>query len=281
MNNENEAPAEEPFQYWEEDGWRPCNKSGTQRSPNQIRAELQKYIDNSSQTQTAITESMGINNNSFRKFMNPKTYKNQWSATSNGTYWAASKLLEQERNRLKVKVNGKRKGDADNDNTASNKKSKTEIKLEMMTLMNQVAAVQGVNEHVVLDTCIQLVKKVGDSHNILISFHYPTSSHPFSLLKYPSSIGTLQVKAFLAQDGVTKVDFCFILGGVNSNSLNRFLAGKAQDQAENITYRRAYAFFEKKRILEGGAKSKARIKNEMEHASGFALERPRLQRWFF
>jgi hypothetical protein len=177
MNNENEAP-EESFQYWEEDGWRPLNKSGTQRSPNQIRAELQKYIDNSSQTQTAITEGMGINNNSFRKFMNPKTYKNQWSATANGTYWAAAKLLEQERNRPKTKaskVNGKRKGDADNDNTndnnASNKKSKTEIKLEMMTLMYQVVAVEGVNEHVVYDSCIQIVKKVRYSHNILISFN--------------------------------------------------------------------------------------------------------------
>jgi hypothetical protein len=88
-----------------------------------------------------------------------------------------------------------------------------------------------------------------------------------------------QVKAFLAQDGVTKVDLCSILGGVNSNSLNRFLAGKNQDQAENITYRRAYAFLEKKRILEGAPKSKPRLKNEMEHAAGFVLERPRTHYW--
>jgi hypothetical protein len=160
MNNENEAPERYEY-YWEEDGWRPCNKSGTQRSPNQIRAELQKYIDNSSQTQTAIVDGMGINNNSFRKFMNPKTYKNQWSATSNGTYWAAAKLLEGERNKPKTKATGKRNVDkADDNNNASNKKSKKETKVEMLMLMNQVAAVPGVNEQVVYDSCVQVVKKV-------------------------------------------------------------------------------------------------------------------------
>ena len=165
MDNENEAPVEQPYEYWQEDGWRPLNKSGTQRSPNQIRAELQKYIDNSSQTQTAITNHMGINNNSFRKFMNPKTYKDQWSATQNGTYWAAAKLLEQERSKPKPKkaTTGKRKGDDDNHAASSNKKSKAEIKLEMLTLMNQIGAVQGVNEHVVYDSCVQVVKKVRSS----------------------------------------------------------------------------------------------------------------------
>jgi hypothetical protein len=157
-NDENEAP--ERCEYWQEDGWRPCNKSGTQRSPNQIRAELQKYIDNSSQTQTAIIDRMGINNNSFRKFMNPKTYKDQWSATGNGTYWAAAKLLEEQRSRPKTKATGKRKVDDDDSNGASNKKSKKEIKDEMVMLMNQVGAVQGVNEHVVYDSCVQVVKKV-------------------------------------------------------------------------------------------------------------------------
>jgi hypothetical protein len=36
---------------------------------------------------------MGLNYSSFGKFMNPMTYKDQWSATSNGTYWAGAKLL--------------------------------------------------------------------------------------------------------------------------------------------------------------------------------------------
>lgn len=95
---------------WEHDGWRPLEKSGKQKTPNNIRGELQRYIDacragkihfllsviscvlcdlytlilhlqDGSMTQTAIIEKMEVNPYSFRKFMNPKTYKDQWSAT--------------------------------------------------------------------------------------------------------------------------------------------------------------------------------------------------------
>ena len=91
--------AERNEKPWNEFGWVPLMKSGKQKSPNMIRNQLQKYIDeckaNGTHTQTAIVQSMGVNNNSFRRFMNPKTYKNQWSATSNSTYGAAARLLEE------------------------------------------------------------------------------------------------------------------------------------------------------------------------------------------
>ena len=51
----------------------PLTKSGKQKSPNQIRNELQRYIDeckaNGTSNQTRIIEKMGVNSNSFRKFM--------------------------------------------------------------------------------------------------------------------------------------------------------------------------------------------------------------------
>ena len=51
----------------------PLTKSGKQKSPNQIRNELQRYIDecraNGTSNQTRIIEQMGVNSNSFRKFM--------------------------------------------------------------------------------------------------------------------------------------------------------------------------------------------------------------------
>jgi hypothetical protein len=64
-----------------------------------------------------------------------------------------------------VATAGKRKADGENlaANTsaaATSKKTKMEIKLEMMTLMNQIGAVQGVNEYVVYDSCVVVVKKV-------------------------------------------------------------------------------------------------------------------------
>jgi hypothetical protein len=55
--------------------------------------------------------------------------------------------------------------------------------------------------------------------------------------------------------------------------------GKNQDQCGNITYRRAYEFFEKKRIVDGEAKSARRRKNEAEHPGGFSLVKERAGKW--
>lgn len=256
----------------------PLTKSGKQKSPNQIRNQLQRYIDqcraDGTSNQTKIIEKMRVNSNSFRKFMDPNTYRNQWNATSNGTYWAAAKLLERvayenELAKVTKKSGGsKRKSTRDNEydsdspddeddvvevvqatkkyksNSGTIKKSRLELEVETMRLMNTVQSVTSVQDDgVVYDTCPQLVKKIKD---------------------------------FLAQPGLSKKNFLqFALLGVNSNSLNTFLAGKGQDQAGNITYRRAYVFFEKLRILEDEPKSSARIMNEMEHPFGFPLEKPR------
>lgn len=57
--------------------------------------------------------------------------------------------------------------------------------------------------------------------------------------------------------------------------------GKKQDQCGNITYRRAYDFFEKKRVLEGEPKSARRCKNEAEHPMGFSLIKERAHKWIF
>ena len=262
---------------WEEEGWVPLTKSGKQKSPNQIRNQLQRYIDqcraDGTSNQTKIIEKMGVNSNSFRKFMDPSTYRNQWNATSNGTYWAAAKLLEKvayEKELAKVtkKSGSKRKSTRDNEydsdssdddvvvevvqatkkyksNSGTIKKSRLELEVETMRLMNTVHSVTGVQDDgIVYDTCPQLVKKIKD---------------------------------FLEEtEGLSKKNFLqYALLGVNSNSLNTFLAGKRQDQAGNITYRRAYVFFEKLRILEGEPKSSARLMNEIEHPYGFPLEKPR------
>jgi hypothetical protein len=86
---------------WEEEGWVPRTKAGKQKSPNVIRGELQRYIDkckaDGTMTQTKIIEKMGVNNNTYRRFMDPKTYKDQWSGLQNGTYWAGARLHEEAR----------------------------------------------------------------------------------------------------------------------------------------------------------------------------------------
>lgn len=227
--------------YWEQDGWVPLLKSGKQRSPNMIRNELQKFIDQSDMTQTAILKKMRVNNNSFRRFMDPSTYKDQWSATQNSTYWAAARLLEAERNKPKKR---KAKDSAGKPGETVSKKSKG---LAADELIMAILATEVPTGLPVYDSCPQLVKKIKD---------------------------------FLARDGMTKSKFCQALGGLNSNSLNSFLSAKKQDGAGNRTYPAAFIFFEKLRIYEGKAKSKQRLQNETEHPMGFELEKPRKHRWF-
>ena len=275
------AAADDDLKPWEEDGWVPRTASGKQKSPNVIRGELQRHIDSSPLTQTAIIQKMGVNNNSFRRFMDPKTYKDQWSACQNGTYWAAARLLaedkwtkDQEKKASKGKKKaatatatatatgtgtstGKRK--ADGEENAGNaavaaaasavaKPAAKRTKADTVALMARINATQGAHTSIVYDSCPELVKKMKD---------------------------------FLDEPGVTKSDLCTALGGINSNSLRTFLMGKKQDQCGNVTYLRAYAFFEKKRIMEGKKKTARRVKNEAEKPTGFSLEKERAGKWVF
>jgi hypothetical protein len=80
---------------------------------------------------------------------------------------------------------------------------------------------------------------------------------------------------------MTKKLFREALLDINSSSLNRFLAGEGQDQAGNITYKRAYCFFEQKRLLGGAPKSLSRRKNEIECSGGFPPTKPRPARMFY
>eukprot|EP00574_Skeletonema_japonicum_P014646 CAMPEP_0201714752 /NCGR_PEP_ID=MMETSP0593-20130828/1091_1 /ASSEMBLY_ACC=CAM_ASM_000672 /TAXON_ID=267983 /ORGANISM="Skeletonema japonicum, Strain CCMP2506" /LENGTH=556 /DNA_ID=CAMNT_0048204055 /DNA_START=48 /DNA_END=1718 /DNA_ORIENTATION=- len=255
---------DEDDKAWEEEGWVPRTKGGKQKSPNVIRGELQRYIDkckaNRTSTQTAIIEKMGVNNNTYRRFMNPKTYKDQWSALQNGTYWAAAKLLEEvkytEENAKKKSSSAggsaKRKAAATTSSSTTcaataapaSKKSKKDQAIE---LVNRINAVEDVSyDCAIYDSCPVVVAKI---------------------------------KEFLNRDGVTKALLLKAFGDINSNSLGRFLSGKQQDQCGNITYKKAYVFFEKLRIMEGKAKSKKRLSNEAQNPQGYSTVKDRGCRW--
>ena len=276
---------DEEMMPWEEDGWVPCSKTGKQHTPNMIRNQLQRYIDeckaNRTSTQTEIISKMGVNNNSFRRFMNPKTYKSAWSATENSTYWEGAKLLERvkyekEQAKKAKKKSVKRKAIDEPSSTAeakktkgdtsspvapkptptattnaaeSVKKTKAQLKQELMELVQRISAVVSVkHQDPVYDTCPQVVAKT---------------------------------KLFLQREGMTKALLLTALGDINSNSMNRFLSGKKQDQCGNVSYKEAYIFFEKLRVLEGKNKTKARLKNESEHPNGFSLVKKRSGSWKF
>jgi len=240
---------------WEMEGWVPRTKNGKQKSPNVIRGELQRYIDkckaDGTMTQTKIIETMGVNNNTYRRFMNPKTYKDQWSALQNGTYWGGARLLEEVKYseaKAKKSAGSSAKRKAATSTTGevapASKKSKKDQATE---LINRINAVEGVSDgSAIYDSCPVVVAKI---------------------------------KEFLQRDGITKAMLLKALGDINSNSLNRFLSGKQQDQCGNVTYQKAYVFFEKLRIMEGKAKSTKRLSNEEQNPQGFSTTKARAGRW--
>jgi hypothetical protein len=219
--------------------------------------------------------------------MNPGTYKNMWSATENGTYWAGAKLLaelehEKEQAKLNAKIeaindkyeakiakinakyeaktatvsttrdvidltddskntsNKKTKTNVgeDDSSTAPRKKTSTELKEDAEELIQRIKDTYIGDYYVVYDSCPEIVTKI---------------------------------KTFLEIPGMTKAMLCSALGNINNNSLGQFLSGKKQDQCGNITYRAAYVFFEKLRILEGKGKSTKRLTNEAVNPNGVRI----------
>jgi hypothetical protein len=250
----------------EEEDFVPRTSTGKQKSPNQIRNELQRYIDASRETQTfTVNNRLGLNYSSFSKFMNPKTYKKQWKACQNRTYWSAGRFLEQYKHEQKIAKKtaaaaGSKKRKSSNDENNVNgadvgvggpvvtKNSKKEIE----TYMERVVATTLPHDtgrpacSRVYDGCPETVKKIKD---------------------------------FYKRDGVTKASFCRVIGSINTNSMNQFLMKKKQDGAGMIAYPHAYFFFERMRIIENKSKPKMRLQNEEENPNGFRLETPRPSEW--
>ena len=266
---------EEDVPYYEKEDWVPLMSNGKQRSPNQIRNELQRYIDKTEGvTMASMCRELGVSSNSLYKFMNPKNYststtyfvmqrqsishyslpsaiifciEDPWNACLSESYWDAARFLERQRNKPKPKAGTKRSAEGSNEDDKIAKKAKATTKAtakaEAIALMERIVAYDApeVSEKRVYDSCPKLIKRI---------------------------------KEFLTKDGVTKKDFCNALGGLNANSLNSFLASKKQDKAGCLAYRRAWVFFEKKRLMEGKPKGKSRTKNEEKYPSGFPLEGP-------
>ena len=76
---------------------------------------------------------------------------------------------------------------------------------------------------------------------------------------YPQVV--VKVKDFITRDGVTQATMCKVLGGIYPEKLNLFLSGENANKCGK-TYKAAYLFFEKFRILEENDKSEDRVKNE-------------------
>ena len=85
-------------------------EEGVARSltPNRLRAQVNKLLQDTNIKITEFQKIIGVNANSYGKFMHGK-YKDQWSATQNGTYWAAAYFFYREK-RLGSKSMAKLRG---------------------------------------------------------------------------------------------------------------------------------------------------------------------------
>ncbi|RLN61922.1 hypothetical protein BBP00_00005105 [Phytophthora kernoviae] len=113
----------------------------------------------------------------------------------------------------------------------------------------------------------------------------PNSFYRFMNLKGPYSNSDNQTyDVFLGEKLTTQAAFLRTLGNINTNSLRSFMNLKrgAGSGASNVVYRKAYVFFEKKRILEGKKKTKKRQDHEAKQGSkGFSLRHDSGMRWVF
>jgi hypothetical protein len=71
----------------------PKSTGGKQHSPNMIRGQIRKFLIENPMTQSAFLSLIGVNSNSYGKFMDAKYYKNEWSAVDNGTYNSAAQYI--------------------------------------------------------------------------------------------------------------------------------------------------------------------------------------------
>ncbi|KAG2821593.1 hypothetical protein PC129_g9138 [Phytophthora cactorum] len=204
-------------------------------------------------TQTAFLKLCNINSNSYYRFMN---LKGPYGGCDNQTYEGAAiffyrreKKEKADKAKLKALKPQARKRKATEEKEQKTKKLKTGDELLKKIQDVELPDMDEDGSVAVFDDCDEIRKKIN---------------------------------FFLGEKIVTKAAFLRALGDINSNSLRSFMNSKrgAGSGAANVVYRTAYIFFEKKRILEGGKKTKKRLDSEKtQDRHGFPLRHDNGMRW--
>ncbi|KAG2824000.1 hypothetical protein PC118_g11139 [Phytophthora cactorum] len=229
----------------------PSGASGTttRSAPSQDR----NFLGTKEMTQTAFLKLCNINSNSYYRFMN---LKGPYGGCDNQTYEGAAiffyrreKKEKADKAKLKALKPQARKRKATEEKEQKTKKLKTGDELLKKIQDVELPDMDEDGSVAVFDDCDEIRKKIN---------------------------------FFLGEKIVTKAAFLRALGDINSNSLRSFMNSKrgAGSGAANVVYRTAYIFFEKKRILEGGKKTKKRLDSEKtQDRHGFPLRHDNGMRW--
>lgn len=100
---------EEPMP-WDKENYIPTNKSGKIKTPIKVRDAFQRFLDNTTRSQTSILKEIGVNGPCFRRFMSPKT--SPWNAVNNNTYLRAAKFLDTQAYSAPIKLSKSAQKDA-------------------------------------------------------------------------------------------------------------------------------------------------------------------------
>lgn len=85
--------------YWLDPDWVPTDRAGNQIQPDKIRQQLVRYLKQTqkdgSMTKTAFLKKLGVNANSFNKFVSPNQYVGNYNERSklNSTYMNGARFV--------------------------------------------------------------------------------------------------------------------------------------------------------------------------------------------
>jgi len=238
--------------------------SGKQKSPNVIRSGIRKYLAEKGITQTEFLSRIGVNSNSYNRFMTQK-YKDEWSATDNGTYWAAAQHLARDDIDSKIKALEEKKS-----GTAAPKRKAGDIS-------------EGADESSAPAPDSAAAKKAKKAETAALLAAICAVDVP---VDGPIYANCDEVRAwivkFYRQTGITDAAFLRCIGA-QSNSLNSFRTFKGKGAgASNLVYPRTWRFMEQYRIQQGKPKSASHLEQEKRWgAEGFPKRHDDGKRWVF
>jgi hypothetical protein len=261
--------------------WKPTyGPSKKQKTPNMIRAAIRKYISDNNINQTEFLRRIGVNSNSFGKFMTMK-YKDEWSAVQNGTYWSAARFLAMEEVKQKII-------------TKEEKVAAKDIKTNKRTLDDffgaSAAAATGATGSASavaapaaasIPTAAAKKSKKAEIEAELLAIS-SVDVHVNCAVFANCDEVRLMLHKYLLTSGVTDGAWLRTIGA-QTKSLKSFRGFKGKGAgASNQVYQKAWRFFEQKRILEGQPKSAKRLEQEARWGpQGFDLRHDSGTRYVF
>eukprot|EP01116_Phalansterium_solitarium_P008822 TRINITY_DN22788_c0_g1_i1.p1 TRINITY_DN22788_c0_g1~~TRINITY_DN22788_c0_g1_i1.p1 ORF type:complete len:264 (-),score=81.55 TRINITY_DN22788_c0_g1_i1:245-1036(-) len=208
---------------------------------SQIRRKITAFLKKGTMTQTAWLQQLGVNSNSFQRFMKLKGPH----STGNSTYYAAHRFFEDLEKEQKSKSASLKRKEREESKVQKEKKHKK---------ADELAAALGAVDYSdtrVFDDCNEIRRKIK---------HF------------------LQTEAIMTQSAFLKL--LGGINGNSYSSFMR-LGPLPQSGASNVLYPAAYHFFEKRRILENKPKSATRLENEAKYPDGMPLKHDDGRRWVF